>query len=297
MKKPTLILPIVTAIAGFAAGWLVKPAPDAASTVAAPKPARREPASPAPTRPEPLTEPREAPARTPNLSANRKPEAEIQAQIKSVDDAKMARLTEALNLTSGQQAELLRVMTTAQATLNPEEKLDTLKMLDIAAGAGAAIEKSLASILSPEQVAALAALRERTRQNSIETNSQKQVSTFAKLIDLSPEQREKITDRIRDGVRQSYEARPQGLDLVLDTSPLPTGSTFVADSSIDSLRLLTGGPNANENIEAFRDVQRRNLDAQAEQYNDLLTPAQQAQLKLDIEERKRALDRVAEIGR
>lgn len=294
--KPTVILPIVTAIAGFAVGWLVKPAPEAAPTAVA-KPPRREAAKPAPTRQEPAAEPGKSTAKAIPLAANRRSEAEIQAQIKTLDDAKMARLTEALNLTSEQQAEVLRIMTTAQTTLNPEEKLDPLRMLDIAAGAGAAIEKSLASLLSPEQAAAFTALRERSRQNSIETNSQKQVSTFSKLIDLSPEQRETITGRIRDGVRQSYESRPQGLDLVLDTSPLPTGPTFVADSSIDLLKLLTGSPDANANIESFREVQRRNLDAQSELYKDILTPAQQAQLKLDIEERKRVLDRVAGFGR
>lgn len=293
--KPSVILPVVTAAAGFAAGWLLKPSPDL-PPAAEVKPARREALRPAPTAAEPTSEMTRPGSAASPPAANRQQDDSGNVAIQSLDDAKMARLTEALNLNPEQQQAILKAMTTSEAALNPEEKLDPLKMLDIAVGAGIALEKELASILSPEQAAAFTSLRKRSQDNSIETSTQDRVATVSKLTDLSPEQREMALQRERETVRKNFESRPRGLDLVLDTSILPTGPRFIAESSVESLRLL-GGSDPEKQAENFRDLQRQNLDARAELYKDILTPAQQARLQLDIQEKKRVIDRVAELGR
>lgn len=293
--KPSVILPIVTAIAGFGVGWLVKPAPPAPDEARSPSariPARKAP-EPTPAITEPSRESAERPA-GPRPQAPLKTTEQAQQDIATQDGAKLARLTEALSLNDDQKAEVLKVIAAARATLEPEGGIDAGKLLDIAAQAGADLEKAVLATLTPEQATAFAALRKRLQDNSVETASQEQAAKFSKLTDLSPEQREMILERIRGDVRKEHDERPQGLDLVLDTSPLPTGSAYIAGSSLASMPFMSGGEDANEKIEAFRDLQRRNLDAQVDKYKDILTPAQLSRLQLDIEEKKRVLDLISE---
>lgn len=293
--KPSVVLPIVTAIAGFGVGWLVKPAPEPSGVALSPagKPPVRKPAGPDPTPIEPAREPAERPSPQTPLMARESPQQAAQ-NILSRDDAKLARLIEALNLNEDQKAEVLKAITAARTTLEPEGGIEAEKLLDTAAQAGADLEKAILATLTPEQAAAFAALRKRVQDSSVETASQEQASKFSKLTDLSPEQREAILDRIRGDVRKEHDERPQGLDLLLDTSPLPTGSAYLTGTSIASMPYMTGGADANEKLEAFRDLQRRNLDAQADKYKDILTPAQLSRLQLDIEEKKRVLDFISE---
>lgn len=294
--KPLVILPIITAIAGFGIGWLVKPAQEAPASTATKRPVRETP-RPAPTEPEPTEE---------QAQDTRKPRTDLatpsttqavadDSSIKSLDDAKMARLIEALNLNEDQQAAVKTAMEAARATLEPGEAVDPTKLMEIAALAGADLEKAMHAMLTPEQVSAFTALRKRSQDNSIEKNTQDRVSNLASLMDLSTEQRSIILDRIREGVRKEYAERPPGLDLVLDTSPIPTGSAFLADSSVASMPYLAGGPDANENLEKLQSIQRTNLDAQIEQFKDILTPAQLSRLQLDIENKKRILDKISEL--
>jgi hypothetical protein len=293
--KPSVVLPIVTAIVGFGVGWLVKPASpvtDAARSPSAGIPARKTPAS-GPTIIEPSRESTERPAADRPQVKLGAPEGAIR-NIASQDDAKLARLTEALNLNDDQKADVLKAIEAARATLEPEGGIDAGKLLDTAAQAGVDLEKAILATLTPEQATAFTALRTRLKDNSVEAVSQEKASKFAKLTDLSQEQREVILDRIRGEVRKEHDERPQGLDLFLDTSPLPTGSTYFASSSLAAMPFMTGGPDANEKIEAFRDLQRQNLDAQVDKYKDILTPAQLSRLQLDIEEKKRVLDLISE---
>lgn len=292
--KPSVILPIVTALAGFGVGWLVKPAPPAAiaDSSAARIPDRKAP-EPTPAIIEPSRESMERPAADRPRTGSKPPEGMVQ-DIASQDDAKLARLTEALNLNDDQKAEVLKAIAAARATLEPEGGIEAGELLDTAAQAGADLEKAILATLTPEQATAFAALRKRLQDSSVETASQEQASKFSKLTDLSPEQREMILERIRGDVRKEHDGRPQGLDLVLETSPLPTGSAYITSSSLTSMRFMTGGADANEKIEAFRELQRQNLDAQVDKYKDILTPAQLSRLQLDIEEKKRVLDLISE---
>jgi len=293
--KPSVILPIVTALAGFGVGWLVKPAPPAADAARSPSariPERKVPDS-APTIIEPSRESTERPAAVRPQAELRSAEGAIQ-NIASQDDAKLARLTEALNLNDDQKAEVLKAIEAARASMEPEDGLDAGKLLDTAVKAGVDLEKAILATLTPEQAAAFTALRKRLQDNSVETVSQEKASKFVMLTDLSPEQRDMILDRIRGDVRKEHDERPQGLDLLLDTSPLPTGSAYIASSSLASMPFMTGGADANEKINAFRESQRQNLDAQVDRYKDILTPAQLSRLQLDIEEKKRILDLISE---
>lgn len=296
MRKPVFILPLVTALIGFSAGWLLKPAPSAAPVLTQIQPPRP---APAPT-PEKLSDiPAESSPSRPPQPREVRPEVTPppDESVKSRDDAKLARLAEALNLNDEQKNALLQAMTAAEGVLNPETTLDPSKMLETAVAAGTGIEKALAAILTPEQAAAFEDLRRRANDNSIENIAQSRLSSVAKLTDLSPEQREQILATLRSDVRTSHEARPAGIDLVLDTSVLPTGSTFVAESSVDFLLHSDPSGDPNQIHASFREKQRASLDAQLDLYKSILTPAQYARMKLEVDERKAALDRITELTR
>lgn len=289
--KPSVVLPIITAIAGFGAGWLLKPAPGSSGEASTPAPQRPTRETPAPSQIEPP--PPEATAEHPAPKTPLRPapdRQQVDDDIHSQDDAKLARLMEALSLNDAQKEEVLKAVAAAKATLEPEGGIDSAKLLEIAGKAGADLEKAILAMLTPEQVTAFTALRERSLENSVETNAQDQISKLAKLTDLSPEQRQIMLDRARDEVRTEYAERSPGLDLLLDTSPLPTGSAFITGSSLTAMTYLSADADPSKAMEDFRNEQRRNLDAQVEKYKDILTPAQLSRLQLDIDEKKRVLD-------
>jgi hypothetical protein len=293
--KPSVILPIVTALAGFGVGWLAKPNASVVGVAGSPSsraPVRKAP-DPTPTIPEPSREAAERSTEGRPRIELKSSEGMVQSSA-SQDDAKLARLVEALSLNDDQKAEVLKAIAAARATIEPEGGIEASKLLETAAQAGAAAEKAILACLTPEQAAAFTALRQRLQDNSIETVSQEQASKLAKLTDLSPEQRTMILDRVREDVRSDHQQRPPGLDLMLETSPLPTGSAYITSSSVASMPYMSGGEDANEKIEAFRELQRKNLDAQVEKFKDILTPAQLSRLQLDIEEKKRILNLISE---
>ncbi|HVJ46629.1 MAG TPA: hypothetical protein VM511_09615 [Luteolibacter sp.] len=294
--KPNVLFPVITAILGFGAGWVLKPATAPEPVVRKSPPAR--PAVPPPTEvaaePAPPPVKRTQPAVRPAGAAD---DETLKNQLKSRDEAKLARLVEALNLNDEQKAVFLNAMNMAEGILNPEATLDPSKMLETALNAASGIEKAISGTLTPEQAAAFAALRKRSEENTIESTTQNRMGELAKLSDLSPEQREKLAGIIRENVRTSHEGRPAGLDLVLDTSVLPLGNTFIANSAVDNMIFSQGSALDPATQRSYIDLQRKNLDSQFEDYKDVLTPAQQERLRIDIEERKQALDRVGELLR
>lgn len=293
--KPTVILPIVTAIAGFGLAWVIKPAPQAGASSVTKTPEReRQRSAPAAPIQEEAPERSSPPPGTPGNATQPLDAAQAIGELKNRDEAKLARLVEALSLNEGQKAAVLKAVSAADTALKSDEGSEAGKIMQVASQAAADLEKAILALLTPEQAAAFAALRQRSQDNNVESNSQDQVSKFSKAIDLSPEQRELMLARIRDDVRKEYEQRPQGLDLLLDTSPLPTGTAVIADSSVASMALLAGGEDPAKNMETMQAEQRKNLDAQVDKYKDILTPAQLSRLQVEIEEKKRILDIVRE---
>jgi hypothetical protein len=217
------------------------------------------------------------------------------------DDAKMMRLSEALNLTKEQQEAILKMIAAAQAAIVLPEGTppDSAQILTNAATLGGNIEKSLDAILTPEQAVAFQQLRKRAEQNKIEAAAQKQLSSFTDQMDLTPEQREKALERLRDSAGSKLSSRPDALSLALDTSILPLGPGALNSRSVELMQQTSQTP-GNDTVEAQKahmENQKLELDHQLELYKDILTSAQQAQLKLVIDERKSTLDRVNELLR
>ena len=300
-----IYIPVLTAAIGIAIGWLVKPSAQAPAPVAIEKPApkRERPTTPEPTSPAPsenITVP-DRPSTRPTIAALRDLRAAGGINNQSRDEAKMLRLTEALNLTKDQQQAIIKMIAAAVAATAPPEgtPTDPSQSISNAATLGGNIEKSLDAILTPEQAKAFQDLRKRTDQNHIETTAQKQLSAFTEQMDLTPEQREKALERLRDSASEKLSSRPGALSLALDTSILPLGPGAMNSKSVDLMQRLseTPGQDTSEAQRMHMETQRIELDNQFQLYKDILSPAQQAQLKLSIDERKNALDRANELLR
>lgn len=294
-------VPVLTAVIGIAIGWLAKPASQTPAPAAPEKAAPKREVSALPKRPTPAEEVTftDRPETRPAPPSLRNLRPSVAASTQSKDEAKMLRLAEALNLTKEQQDAILKMIAAAQAAIAPANgaPVELSANLTNAATLGGNIEKSLDGILSPEQAKAFQELRKRSDQNQIEATAQKQLSSYTEQMDLTPEQREKALERLRDSEAEKLASRPAGLSLALDTSVLPMGAAAMNSHSVELMTRLSDST-GQDPVEAQRihmENQRIDLDNQLELYKDILSPAQQAQLKLVIEERKSFLDRANEL--
>jgi hypothetical protein len=305
--KPTFIFPIVTAVLGFSAAWLLKPAPEIPSpnTVEKSEIRKKPAATPAESATEPETEVVQD-LRTPSPLAPSKlpgflPTDEERAKVtQSKDAAKMSRLTEALGLSQEQQEKLSKAFAEAIAPLAPAGGSFTpAEQYAATLAAAENLQKALNALLTPDQLKEFAALRKRSEENAIEINAQSSLANVAGQIDLSPEQRTQALERLRDSAVTQLAGRPAALSLALDNSVLPVGGSAVSEKSIETLtQLVNASENgAGETRNSFTENHLKRLDEQLILYKGILTPAQEAQLKADIEERKATVGRVGELIR
>jgi hypothetical protein len=305
--KPSLVVPLLTALVGFGLGWLARPAADRATpsppdTAVPPRqasaPSPPAPSPPAPSPPAPAVIPqRDIPA-PPRLDGTVREIAAATAaerREKILEDknaAKMLRLAEALGLSDAQQADLKKIISdNLRSTLasDPAPGAGAAAVLEQFAARGAALEKSLASLLTPEQRATFEDLRLRERDSRIETTAQRELANLSEVTDLSAAQREQVLAQLRVARATEIGAMPAALALILDSSVLPLGPVVPTAQSIQTLRQLA----ANQPADASSDLhatlieaKRRQLDEQLKLLKDILTPAQLAQYRATIAEQQ-----------
>ena len=226
--KSNYLLPAVTALVGFSIAWLAKPtgapAPNLTNV--------EEPAAPRPPRPDTGTRPTPADSKRPKeVKAGDFPLADQADQgPKTRDEAKMLRLTEALGLSIDQQGEIIKLIEGVQASAST-----TAPVIEDLTTRGKAVEDGLAKLLTPEQLAKFEELRVRERENRIEVRSQKMLTAAIDEIDLSPEQREEVLNRLRQKSKAELQSIPASATLLFDKSMLPTGGK---ELSADGILLL-----------------------------------------------------------
>ena len=294
--KPCLVVPIIAALVGFGIGWLAKPAADTAlpkpSAVAAP--ARKATDKPVATAIAPRENPApSAPANPVRDAAAIHPAAErVETGSAAKTAAKMQRLAEVLGLSAAQQASLSDIIAETQQTAiasHPGSSAGPTEMLDHLAACSAALEKSLAAVLTPEQSAAFTDLRNRQRDNRIETTAQRELADLTEVTDLSAAQRDKVLARLRQSSANEVAAMPASLALILDSSVLPLGSASPSAQSIQTLSLLADSQTPEDPVALHAKLmasQRRQLDERLNLLKDILTPAQLAQYRAAIAEQR-----------
>lgn len=297
--KPQLLYTAAAVIIGFSIAWFLKPspAPEVKKAVVAEKPKKTTP-TPSTDSPDDMETPRQS-TPLPLPSTSRKAAAgQGDETVRSRDEARMIRLAEALGLSEEQQTALGKMIEAAQASSGdaPGTPASAFSSFENAVTLGGNIEKSLDSIFTPEQAEAFQKLRERNRANQVETTAQKEVSDLTGRIDLTPEQRQKALELVRGKVSERYASWPSGLELTLDTSVLPTGPAAISSSSADSMQFFAESEKDPAAAQTARiEKQRRALDDQLTLYGAILSPGQMALFRTEIDERKKALDRLSEI--
>ena len=290
--KNQFLLPAVAAAIGFAVAWIAKPAPSSSDKepAAVEQPAPRAPVRTSSNRPRAGSDNSKRPT---EVSAGDFPLVELAEQgPKTRTEAKMLRLTEALDLSIDQQGDIIRIVeeTKAMAT-------DQVPVIEDFLTRGRAVEEALAQTLDADQLAKFEELRERERDNRIEARAQRALNEVISEIDISPGQRDEVLARLRQAAKAEIQAIPAAATLLLNTSILPTGPD---DLSVDGVLILnelsTAPPSPDDPMEAHRIVlrrQRQELEEKLRCFDGILTPGQMGQYHAALAERKAIMDQLA----
>jgi len=288
MKSPVL-LPAVTALIGFSIAWIAKPsvsqapAPTKTEEVAENRPARSE----ANSRPSAGDHSRSAPP----FKAGEFPLADLAEQgPKTRNEAKMLRLTEALGLSIDQQGEIIRLIESVQAKINPD-----LPIIEDLAIRGSEVEAALAKLLTPEQLVKFEQLRVRERENRIELRSQNLLDQAIQDIDLTVDQREQVLDRLRQKAKADLQAIPASATLLFDQSMLPTNNKELSVDGVLQAAILGEKIVVNDPAQAFQrvvDQRKFQLEALLRCFDGILTPGQMGQYQAGLAEKDERLRQV-----
>ncbi len=281
--KNQFLLPAATALIGFSVAWVAKPSAPAASAAAvvADSPQTKS------------THATKSQSRDTVADGKRPKEVtagdfplvdQAEKGPKTREEAKMLRLTEALGLTIDQQGEIIRLVEESHASAT-----DTVPVIEDLTTRGKAIEDALTKLLSPEQLVKFNELRVRERENQIEARAQKALTTAIEEIDLSPQQREDVMERLRQSAKAELQSIPASATLLFDKSVLPTGKS---ELSVDGILLLAkmGEPLIADNpVAAHEKVlqsQRQEIEEKLQCYDGILTSGQMGQYYATLSEQK-----------
>lgn len=288
--KNQYIFPAAAALIGFSIAWVAKP-----SNAIAPVKSETATEAAAPVR------------NTRTSSENRSSAADSKrpAEVRAGDfplvkiaeegpqnreEAKMLRLTEALGLTIDQQGEIIRLVEESHANAVSEAPV-----IEDLAARGKALEEAFAKLMTPDQLAKFEELRVRERENRIEARAHKALTEVIEEVDLSPEQREQVLDRLRQSAKAELQAIPNSATLLFEKSVLPTGKN---ELSVDGVLMLAkmGEPILYDDpVTAQNKVlqrQREELEQKLKNFDGILTPAQMGQYYATVAEQKAILSKI-----
>ncbi len=283
------LLPILTAVLGFAAAWIAKPSnpPPATSVTEAPAPTKRvESTATAPL------ETKTSPKRPEPPKAGEYPLADRAAQgPQTREEAKMARLVEELGLSFDQQNSMIKLIQDVQATAS----MDTPVLADLTTR-GKAVEDGLKSLLNPEQFAKFQEMRARERENRIELRAHQLLDRAIEEIDFSGEQREAALDRLRQQSKEDLQSIPAAAALFLEKSILPTSGKELPIEGVLALAKAgepVGGSDPEVVHQRIVDSQRTELERMLSNFDGILTPGQMGQYQAAIAEQRALMEKFA----
>lgn len=288
--KSSSILPVLTALIGFSIAWLAKPSP----TPSTPQATGTPPQAPVKTRSETNSRTSTADRSRPKeVKAGDFPLADaLENGPKTRDEARMLRLTEALGLSLDQQGAIISLVEKVQATINGE-----IPVIEDLALRGKAIEEGLASVLSPEQLAKFEEVRARERENRIEVRATAMLTPAINHIDLSPEQREEVLNRLRQRSKKELQAIPAAATLLFANSMLPTANKELSIDGVLTLAMMGEATPETDPMAAYEKVQtkrRQETEDILRCFDGILSPGQMGQYQADMAEAMEAKKRFIE---
>jgi len=296
-----LLIPIGTAVAGFALAWLVKPSPESGASPSLLQSDRGKRAGSGPDTGDSGRDHGSRPVLNRPALPGLDPGAPDQALLARVDRAfkdaasqreraKLIRLTEAVGLTDEQldQFEALLAERRHQPPIpgfnsgvSPKETLDR------ATEAAKAFDAKFRALLTPDQALALSGYRERQEDNRAEARAQRELSDVIDRIDVTPQQRQSVLEVLKASAAAEQAKLPEGAGLLLESSPTMMGGGAFSQQSIDAMTLLGNDPEvAKDPLALSRKMQERQHEqmmARAESLATILTPAQMIQYRAAID--------------
>ncbi len=300
MKPPVLIA--TAALVGFASGWLLKPSAEkpAETTAGLESEASRRPG----VRDTKTREREERPlVLKPRGSAVKIEEMEADPETteahekfrrafgdatERADRARLDRLAEALGLSPEQKATLEVMMANRRdgfRSMSGQGKTAP-EMVEQASGAARRFEEDVKKILDPEQVGALADLRQREKDNDAEAGAQRDLADLIGQVDLSPSQRDQALEVLRAGSIESAAKRPEGWSLMNESMNVMGGAYT---SILEDMGEFMDDPEAMKNPQ---EIQRRLIEAKHAEMerklsalSSILTPGQLAQYRANLSAR------------
>lgn len=286
--KNRYILPALTAVIGFAVAWVAKP-----GGTPAPVAGKQEEAiSARPGRTTTTTRPSPEDNRRPKeVNASDFPLVDQAEQgPKTRDEARMLRLTEALGLTIDQQGSIISLIEDIQAKADPN-----VSVLQDLITRGKMVEEELAKILSPEQFAKFQELRVRERENRAEVRAQRMLITAIEDIDMSPEQRDEVLERLRQKAKADVQSIPAAATLLFDKSMLPTNNKELSVDGVLMAAQMGEEIDMSDPMAAHQkvlDQQRQELEDILNCYDGILTSGQMGQYQASLLEKQEIMKRL-----
>lgn len=269
--KTILISSAVSLAIGFSFGWLIK---SASANLEGYVPLTVQ--NRAPSRP--LVTPADSPTGSPAERARTndiptkgvsKGAAALPEAAKHADRAKWMRLIEVLGLDTEQVKALEATIEEAIPRTDTSKPVDVLQI-----EAAALLEKNILALLNADQRKSFVDMQDRAKNNRIELSAQKTYSQELGELDLSPEQRAKALDSLRDQAERTSAEIPSSTHLLLTGSLLPIGDVQFTEEAIYTLRQLTPEDIGNAGLEKIAEIRRAEAKQKAKLMEAVLTPAQ-----------------------
>ena len=303
--KPSTLIATAAALAGFATGWLLKPAGEpGASETAAPEQAAGTRAVGAGKSRERDESPLVFKSRGGGGEAKADPELAT-AQVafergfgnatERAENGRLSRLSEALGLSPEQKATMKVLLANRSdgsrllngAGVSPSE------MMAQAAQAEQTFEKQLEKLLDPEQSAAFAALRQREKENTVEAKAQRDLADLIGQIDLSGNQRELALEALRGGSEEALAKLPAGWSLINEAASKLGGARAAV---MEEMSEFMGDDSAMADSQEFHrrlsQSKRAAMERSLVRLSPILTPGQLAQYRSAMEARITLIEQV-----
>ena len=291
--KSSHLIATATALLGFAAGWIVKPSGDVKDA----KIVVNDDASQQEVRSSKFRDRENRPLvlKSRGVGGREIEPGTTEAQMKfeqsfgsatdRASSARLNRLSEALGLSS-KQRDMMAVMLENRRDgfrdLNGQGK-PLYEVVDAAELAERQFEKGLEKVLDDEQLDAYAALKDREKNNDIESRAQRDLADLIGQIDLSEAQREEALQVLRVGSSQAIDRRPEGWSLLNESFGVLGGAhASVVEDMGDIMQDPTGLDDPQMVHQRLLESQQAAMSWKISALTPILTPGQLAQYRATL---------------
>jgi hypothetical protein len=306
------VVAIATALLSFAAGWVLKPTPDAVAGGAGTQGAMADagkgsgrggvedgaPSGKTRLRESLVLSPREGKGGSAEVdeetsAALRRFQETFGSSADRAENARLSRLAEALGLSAEQRDTLAVLLANRRDGFrglkgggsSPTESIQQASLYE------QRFMEDVKKLLDPEQLGALESFKQREKDNDIEAKAQRDVADLIGQVDLSEEQREQALGAMRKLSESAASKRPAGWALMNESFGMLGGNQV---SVLEDLGGVMDDPEAMKDPQEVQrrlaQAQRATAEARVAALASILTPGQLAQYRATLEARSALME-------